>query len=562
MTVLLSDLLRDRLTSAPDRTLITVRTRSGVALPLTGTDLLQAAADWNARWKAVFGSGPFTFILALPPGNLFLKAVLAGLIGGHTLVPVAQPRPGVQTDRLAHIAADCEATAILCAVNNLDAVVRHMTPDGVDGPMCPIVAIDASDEMPMIGDPARRAGSSPGPVPAIIQYTSGSTCMPKGVRIMDAQILANCARVGEAWDLGEADTVVSWLPHYHDMGLFGGIVFPLLRGAVSVQINPLDMIRSPLFWLQTISEYRGSFSGGPAFAYAECLKRIDDEASEQLDLSSWRAAFCGAEPISAELLPSFRARFGRCGLRPGAVFACYGLAEYTLFAAGMPEPEVTLAVPPADAEAVQSCRLGDGMREDLRIVDPETRIEVADGQQGEIWLRGASKGGGYVNLPQETKAVFDNSLASGGNADWLRTGDLGIIDDAHLYVTGRIKDVLIANGRKVSAAEFEWLAGQQHDALNPLAAAAFMPNPNESAMAVLLIEVKSGHAAPDDLAAVCGAIERAALGAWGIQIRDLHIVPRGSLDRTSSGKIRRQHIAEAWRRGAYPASGARPGAHA
>lgn len=557
MTGALTSLLAARLSDRFDETQITVLRRRAAPLPLRGRDLLDSATAMQDRWRRSFGDGPLRLVLALPPGEVFLSALLAGLLGGHTVVPVALPRLGSMSSRLGHIVRDCGASAVLCSGSQV-AVIRQSLTAG-DRPLpCPVVAIDGPEESAGVEAIPRPDGfRKDGPPPAVIQYTSGSTRLPKGVPLYGSQILANHRMVEDSWGMNPTTRVVNWLPHYHDMGLMGGILYPLLSGSQSVQMSPLDMVRRPADWLRAISDHRGVFSGGPAFAFEECLRRVTPEECEGLDLSCWKGAFCGAEPIPAGLLPAFRQRFGACGLAPEAVFGCYGMAEMTLFAAGAPGP-VDLPAPPPGCDSVQPCRLTESTAPLLRIVDPDTRQILPDGSQGEIWLRGPSKGAGYVNLPEETAVTFHAGLADEDEdrAEWLRTGDLGVIDDQLLYVTGRLKDTLIANGRKIAAAELEWLAARVDDALNPLAAAAFAPDPAESAAAVLMIELKSGRRAPENPATVRQAIERLVAGEWGIQLKDLHILPRGRLARTSSGKVRRQVIAEAYRRGQIPTADA------
>ncbi|GAB6841227.1 acyl-CoA synthetase (AMP-forming)/AMP-acid ligase II [Methylorubrum rhodinum] len=556
----LRETIERRLSQRWDTAQITVLARARPPLDLTGRDLHAAAAQLVERWGAQFGPGPHTLVLALPPGERFLAALLAGLLGGHTLVPVALPRAGAHSDRLAHVLGDCDATALLCLAEHRPAILRHLgtAEDRPAGPR--VVAIDGPDNTEADGVAPRR-GADAGPGPAIIQYTSGSMRLPKGVRIFGEQILANADLVMRSWDLDASSRFVNWLPHYHDMGLMGGILYPLLAGAYSVQMSPLDMIRRPADWLRAVSTYRATFSGGPAFAFADCVRRVADEDCVGLDLSCWSRAFCGAEPIPAGLLPSFRSRFAPYGLAPAAVFGCYGLAEMTLFAAGAPE-DGPLPLPPKGCGAVHPCRLTEITAPGLRIVDPESGRSVPDGESGEIWLRGDSMGRGYLNRPKETQTAFGVAPASGAGGEWLRTGDLGAISGEWVYVTGRLKDILIVNGRKVAAAELEWLAAGLDDALNPLAAAAFMPDPTESGTAVLLIELKSGRKAPDRPDTVRVAIERAVSGEWGLRLRDVRILPRGGLERTTSGKIRRQAVAEAYRQGRYATDGEATGAAA
>lgn len=541
----LATLIRNRLEQRFDTPQITLWRRKEDAIDLSGRDLLDRAEAMQARWQALFGDNRCRFILALPTGEAFLTALLAGILGGHTVVPVAIPRLGTKASRISHIAQDCGAHAILCLGAQADTIRQSMDRTAP----CPILAIDDDTVTALSNHPRPENSAEP---PTIIQYTSGSTRLPKGVALYDQQIIANCGLVEQVWDMNPTSCMVNWLPHYHDMGLMGGILYPLLSGGRSVQMSPLDMVRRPVDWLRAISDHKATFSGGPAFAFAECLRRVSPEDCAGLDLSSWVRAFCGAEPIPAGLLPDFQNRFAQYGLARESVFGCYGMAEITLFAAGAPctddRPE-----PPTGCEAVAPCRLTELTAPLLRIVDPDTGANLPDGSAGEIWLAGPSKGAGYINLPDDTRSVFHATLRdpAESDAEWLRTGDLGVVGDGLLYVTGRIKDTLIANGLKVSAAEVEWLAASVSDALNPMAAAAFMADGAQGAGAVLLIELIKGGPLTVDCTALCQAIERLAFGEWGIPLLDVRILPRGDLPRTTSGKIRRQFIAEAYHNGAY-----------
>ncbi|MEQ9126480.1 MAG: AMP-binding protein, partial [Alphaproteobacteria bacterium] len=333
---------------------------------------------------------------------------------------------------------------------------------------------------------------------------------------------------------------------YHDMGLMGGILYPLLCGGVSFQMSPFDFVRRPGVWLSVIDEARATFSGGPAFAFAEVIRRVSPDEIAALDLSCWRRAFCGAEPVPPRLLDDFHAHLAPSGLPRAAVFACYGIAEMTLFAAGRPD-DAKLGT--SGSEHSESCLLDEETGAGVSIVDPETGVEMPEGQEGEIWLRGPSQGLGYLNLPEETDQRFRQRRA-GETADaWLRTGDLGRVSHGRLFITGRLKDVLICQGRKLSAPEVEWLACAAHEGLNPMAAVAFMPDPNVSGRAVLVAETHRGALAPEDASDLKRKIRQSVLGEWGLELTDILFVPRGRLDRTTSGKIRRQAVAAAYRDG-------------
>ncbi|WP_262690562.1 AMP-binding protein [Kordiimonas aestuarii] len=551
MKTALQQQLLKRLHAKKDKPVFTVVRRSGdnPAIDLTGANLLDRAERMQALWRDICGPGPKTVVLAFSHGELFLSSLIAGLLSDVTIVPVALPRPGSQSDRLRHIVQDCGAAAIFCDADQVNNLCRALTHEGEIALPCPVAGL-AMDGMVTEVETSTRHEPVPNDTagPALIQYTSGSTRMPKGIRIFDDQIIANAKICSDRFRISEQTRFVNWLPHYHDMGLMGGILYPLLRGGYSAQLSPFDMIRKPIFWLKCISDFQATMSGGPAFSFAHCLAHVSDKDCDNLDLSTWVTAFCGAEPIPGDLLPAFRQRFARFGLLPNAVFACYGMAEFTLYAAG----ERELGMPPTGLENTHPCQLTADTKAGLRIFDPESGVPLPDGTKGEIWLRGGSVGRGYVNLPDDTAATFGIQARSDtANADllgpWLRTGDLGMIVDDWLYITGRIKDIIIANGMKIASTELEWLASTMHDALNPSAAAAFMTDPTVSGHAVLLIELKLARFTIDEPDRVKHAIAQAVAGEWSIKLDEIRFVPRGKLERTSSGKIRRQAIAAAWR---------------
>jgi len=368
--------------------------------------------------------------------------------------------------------------------------------------------------------------------------------------------LANANLANRTWGMDDEGTMLSWLPHFHDMGLMGGILYPLLAGGATALMDPLHMIQRPQRWLQLIGELRATFSGGPAFAFAHCLDSITDDQCATLDLSSWRAAFCGAEPVPAALMEAFRTRFAPHGLDPSALFASYGLAEHTLMVAGGTHAVPRNPRPPPGCEAVEPCSLAEEMRDKLRVVDPHTRRVLGEGVAGEIWLRGDSVAQGYLGDPQDTDLVFKARLDDDTDADatadeWLRTGDLAILDGGYLYIIGRLKDLLFANGQKVAASDVEWLAASQHAALNPMAAAALMPDDLKSGEGVLLIELRRRSKALEDEHAVRRLIARAVAGAWSIALTDVHFLPPNTLPRTTSGKVQRGLALQAYRQGAF-----------
>ncbi|WP_346891471.1 AMP-binding protein [uncultured Roseibium sp.] len=525
-------------------TVFHVVSRSQAPLDLTGQTLHDRALQIGDHWRNLLGPGQQSLVIVLPAGESLLVTILAGLLTeGISLTFTAQPRSGSRTNHLAHVLTDSDASAVVCDEVSRNRILAVLAAAGHAD--IPVLAVDGAQPMPPL--PLRR--SDPNRTrPLIVQYTSGSTRAPKGVGISAENILANCSDVMQYWGMDADTRFVNWLPHYHDMGLMGGILYPLLSGAYSVQMSPFEMVRNPAFWLRTISETRATFSGGPAFAFSECLKRISDDDIDGIDLSSWDRAFCGAEPVPAGLLDAFHDRFSPYGLRRSAIFACFGLAEYTLFAAGAPETE---PLPGDGTDRTHPCVVPGDVANRLKIVDPIQKHAMPEGETGEIWLSGPSVSAGYIGLDAETRDTFVTKDFGAGPQRWLRTGDLGVLRDKHLFINGRIKDLIIVNGRKIAAAELEWLAAQADATLNPYAAAAFQRDIEDTGKAVLLIECKTGKALPSKIESdrICNSIRRTVYGEWGIHLDEVRILRRGTLKRTTSGKIRRRVIAEDYRTG-------------
>ncbi len=296
----------------------------------------------------------------------------------------------------------------------------------------------------------------------LLQYTSGSTSEPRGVMVTHGNLLANLESIrhgfGIAWQMherAEPEVGVFWLPAFHDMGLIGGILEPLYVGGHTILMSPRAFLSRPARWLEAISQYRATTSGAPNFAYQLCIDRCSRELPEGLDLSHWRVAFSGAEPIRAETLEEFGRVFAPCGFKSSAFYPCYGLAEATLFAAGGAGPAVpyilevdkqqleqgtVIEVPSQQASSASrlvSC--GEAVYgTTLKIIDPQTHEEQASGAVGEIWLKGPSVAQGYFERHETNVKLFQAHTAD-GEGPYLRTGDLGTVYDGRIYVTGRLK---------------------------------------------------------------------------------------------------------------------------
>lgn len=384
-----------------------------------------------------------------------------------------------------------------------------------------------------------------------LQYTSGSTGDPKGVMVSHGNMLHNTAISRDAYGvLKENACVVSWLPPYHDMGLIGSILTPLVSGTTGVLMAPMTFMMHPIKWLKTIQAYQGTISGGPNFAYNYCVERISEQDKKGLDLSTWDCAFNGAEPIHAETLERFYQAFREYGFRREALFPCYGLAETTLFVAGsslMQGPtlhSISTAglqerkILPPQNEADTYLFVSSGQPNlDLVIVDTATHKPLQDDGIGEIWIHGESVAKGYWNLPNETMETFNARLPDDPK-QYLRTGDLGFMKDGELYVTGRIKDVIIVHGRNYYPQDIEYATQQSHSLIKPAGCVAFsFKDGDEEAICIVAeIQDKGKETYPQ----IVQAIRKEVLEELELYASRVILIPSRGLPKTTSGKVQRR----------------------
>lgn len=341
---------------------------------------------------------------------------------------------------------------------------------------------------------------------AFLQYTSGSTATPKGVIITHQNLLHNSSLIHQCFGHSAQSKGVIWLPPYHDMGLIGGILQPLYGGFPVILMSPLMFLQSPVRWLQAISRYQGTTSGGPNFAYDLCVRKIKPEQIQTLDLSSWEVAFNGAEPISAEVLERFTNTFAVCGFRREAFYPCYGMAEATLIISGgnklsppvktqvvaraLEKNQIVLVYPTEGTKTLVGC--GQSLPDQqIKIVHPEKLTLCAEGEVGEIWVSGPSIARGYWHKPEETKQTFAAYLAEAPEKEpFMRTGDLGFLEAGELFVTGRLKDVIIINGRNHYPQDIEWTVEQSHHLIRPGCIASFSVEVKGEERLVVVAEVE------------------------------------------------------------------------
>ncbi|MBI5094514.1 MAG: fatty acyl-AMP ligase [Candidatus Hydrogenedentes bacterium] len=558
----LVELLRKRSILEPDRVLFHFL---GDDLEIA-SQVTVAELDRQARAIAVElrrrGAAGQRALLVYPPGLEYVAAFYGCLYAGVVAVPAYPPNPArlAQTlPRLRVIVTDSQPVVALTTATVLPLLERL---GELDTAFVPVqwLASDAvtPEQASEWTDPGVNASDL-----AFLQYTSGSTASPKGVMVTHANLLYNAAAMAHCVQYRVGEVIVSWLPTFHDMGLVCGLLLPLYKGLSIYLMSPLTFLQRPVRWLQAISRYRGTQSAAPNFAYDLCVRKTTPEQRAALDLSQWRVTANAAEPVRKDTLDRFSETFANCGIRGDAFLVGYGLAEATL--------KVTSAYPgqgtrycvvrgadleqhrvvevsetEPDARTITGCGRPQ-LDTQVRIVHPETRRMCAPDEVGEIWVSGPTVARGYWNNDEATKQTFRATIADTGEGPFLRTGDLGFVKDNELYVTGRLKDLIIVDGLNHYPQDIEWTAQGSHPAIRPGCCAAFSVEKEGQERVVVAVEVAPGYEpvgtgngkTPLDAEEVVKAIRRAVSEAHGLRVSDVALLNPGTIAKTSSGKIQR-----------------------
>lgn len=552
----LVELLRRRLPDQFSRTAYTFLVDGETEeVGLTYGELDVKARAIAARLQRLAALGERVLLL-YPPDLEYIAAFFGCLYAGAVAVPVFAPRANRSLSRLQAIAADAEAKVVLTT----SAVFSRIEPFLAQVSELQAMHWLVTDN---IDEETAQEWKEPyidGDTLAFIQYTSGSTASPKGVMVSHASILHNERMIQSAFRQTEQSVILSWLPLYHDMGLIGGVLQPLYVGAHCVLMSPVSFLQKPLRWLQAISRYRATTSGGPNFAYDMCVQKIDPARRSELDLSSWSVAFNGSEPVRAETLKQFAKAFEPCGFQPEAFFPCYGLAEATLFVSGNPvvrppvikmfaaeslakhRVEEQAADADVDVQELVSCGTTLLGQETL-IVNPETSTPCAPNEVGEIWIAGDSVAKGYWNRPEETQNIFHARLTGASGETLLRTGDLGFLHDGELFITGRLKDLIIIRGRNLYPQDIEQTVVECHADLRRGGGVAFSVEVAGEERLVIVQELER-HASIDvngpDVNALVQRVRQAVTEEHEVQPYAIALVRAGSIPKTSSGKLQRR----------------------
>src|SRR5579875_2710711 len=523
--------------------------------------------DLRARVIAAFLLERYTagqrVLLLYQPGLEYISALFGCMYAGMIAVPalpLGLTKVSKPNTRLHTIVQDCGPVAALASSAWLRPALSALTGDPILGQMNWHVTDDLDAGWAARWSPVKLEPDQT----AFLQYTSGSTTIPRGVMVSHYNVMHNEAIIRKACTHTEASTFVGWLPFYHDMGLIGNILQPLYLGSQSILLPPSAFLQKPICWLRAISDYKGETSGGPNFAYDYCVRRITPEERATLDLSNWTVAFNGSEPIRAETLESFAQTFAACGFERNALFPCYGLAEATLMVSAS-RRETPFVVRRFDAEKLQggeampavseatvsktlvsSGTFVDGLQ--VVIIGPKSRTACPARTIGEIWVSGGSVAKGYWNRPAETEETFCARRVDLLTRNYLRTGDLGFVSEENLFVTGRLKDLIIIRGRNFYPQDIELTAERCHPALRPSGTAAFAMAAGDEERLAIVSEVERAFTR-QPLDEVLQSIRRAVVNDHELEPHVIVLIAAGRLLKTSSGKVRRSACREAFQAG-------------
>ena len=488
--------------------------------------------------------------LILPPGLDYVVAFFGVLCAGAIAVPLNPPGSRNFTTRTESALGDVKCRLALTTSRLLPKIARMVQ----QNPCLSSIEFATIESIP---DTCASEWHDPGitsEAPAIIQYTSGSTSDPKGVLLRNRNLLHNVEMMTRVSELDRFSVGVSWLPHYHDMGLVAGTLMPAYAGFPVTLLSPVTFLAQPIRWLEAISTDCATVSGGPNFAYEHCIRNIRQHDITNIDLSTWRVAYCGGEPVRPYTLDRFLAKFGRCGFREQTFFPCYGLAEATLMVSGGP-----VDAPPASEWISGDFRYGSLVRtpphthestrilasgaliadNEVVIVDPEAATRCEDSQIGEIWIAGGSVGDQYWHRPEETKETFGARLADTGAGPFLRTGDLGFIQDGMLFVAGRCKDLIIIRGANYYPQDIEETVEKSHQALRAGCGAAFSIDSSGDEKLVIVYEIDR-RVAESQHDSIIRAIVQSVADRHGLQVYAIALIKQGTVFKTTSGKVQRR----------------------
>lgn len=502
-------------------------------------------------------------VLALDPGLDYVAGLFGALRAGCTAVPSFPPFGRRAVGRFLSIVEDCAPRAVLTHprfAGHVDQFHEQLS-GTTERPQWIFPEDEFYLTRPEQDVPLRAAD------PALLQYSSGSTGDPKGIVLTHDNLVSNCRVLDSHMGFEEDRIGCSWLPPYHDMGLMGTIMLAVHGGWPLVMMSPVHFVQDPYRWLKAITDHRITITVGPNFAFDLCATSIGDEELATLDLSTLRQVFCGSEPVSSATLERFEKRFGAaCGFDVGSVIPCYGLAEATLFVSGKPEQSSEIRTEWVSKEALERGevrRIGSEATDkavgvvscgviatghDVIVVDPESGRPVTPGSVGELWVTGSNVATGYLGRPELTDKTFGARPAGRDDGrEYLRTGDLGFLLDGELFVTGRLKDLIVISGRNLHPQDIESSVLGSHQALRRAAAFSVRSNARDEEEVAIVAEYRgTAREFAADESELRELVTAAVTGDHGVRPACIHFGPPGTVLMTTSGKIRRRATRDAF----------------
>lgn len=554
----LVDLLQYRAVIQPDLKLYTYLTDGEEqAVSITASELSKRAMAVAAAMNRE-GKRHVAALLLYPPGIDFVVGFMGCLFAGVIAIPAYPPHFRRPTPRLDSIITDSGATIALTTESMMMDIQVHLDPSS----RISHLNLLAADRLKA----ANQYTCAPcsGNQLAFLQYTSGSTGNPKGVMVTHGNLIHNMSLIAAYFRLSPQTKIVNWLPAYHDMGLIGQLLMSLMLGCELVYMSPVNFMQKPIRWLKAITRYGATYSGAPNFAYELCVNKFNPDTDSDIDLSSWALAFNGAEPVREDTLRRFVETFAPYGFKANSLAPSYGLAEGTLYVAGCKreEPYTSLWVRSDSLEQNEVLVTEEGApgsrpliacgvivpEQRVLIVNPQSGQLCAEQEVGEIWVSGPSVAEGYWNNPEATEEVFQAALAAYPEERFLRTGDLGFIRQSELYITGRIKDVIIIAGRNHYPQDLELTVQNSHPAIRKEYIAMFQAVKGDKDIVVAVAELNREyrHRTKDDPATdslkkeVLAAARTALAETHDLMLDELILIRTGTISKTSSGKIQRR----------------------
>jgi acyl-CoA synthetase (AMP-forming)/AMP-acid ligase II len=548
----LVELLRYRASTQPERiAYIFLRNGETEEARLTYGELDQNARAIAAHLQSLEAKGERGLLL-YPPGLDFISAFFGCLYAEVVAIPAYPPRRNQNLFRLQAIIADSQARFTFTNAALFPTLENQWAKDSELAEMQWVVTDEIDHHLSANWqEPTLEKNTL-----AFLQYTSGSTGTPKGVMVSHHNLLINSAFIDHVWGHDQDSVMVTWLPTFHDMGLIYGVIQPLYKGFLCYMMAPANFVERPLRWLQALSDKKATHSAAPNFAYDLCVRKIPPEKRATLDLSHWRMTLNGSEPVRAEVLKKFAEAFQVSGFKATALCPGYGLAEATLVVTAVSYDSPSYFYP-VQANALEKNKIVGATETDsnvqtlvgcgwttidtqIVIVNPETLKPCSPEIVGEIWVSGSTIAQGYWGKPQETQETFQAYLADTGAGPFLRTGDLGFIKDGELFVTGRLKEIILIRGRNNYPQDIELTVQNSHPALRPSCGAAFTVENKGEEKLVVVQEVERTWLRKVDIDEVKRAIRKAVVQEYDLQVYAIALIRTGSLPKTSSGKIQRR----------------------